>query len=131
GPRPGVAGAADPPVAVGLAALVRHGRQADVAGELPAVGEGAVEHLAREHGGEVRAHAPDEAQGGDLAADSVPRLGGERRVARGAGAWRPPPPASAPAPCCTPAGRPRGRPPAPAACPGRRAGRSWPGARGG
>src|SRR5512144_2214122 len=70
-PRPRVSGPADPPVAVDAAALIRHRRDADVAGELSAIVEAAIEHLAREHGGEVLADTADAAEGSDLAAADV------------------------------------------------------------
>src|SRR6266853_3728156 len=64
GPR--VARSADASVAIHAAALVGHGCDADVAGELTAVGEGAVEHLAHQHRGEVRADATQALEGSDL-----------------------------------------------------------------
>src|SRR5271166_5759596 len=69
--RPRIAGTADVAIAVYAAALVRHGRDADVAGELSAVGEGAVKHLAHQDAGEVLTDATNALQGRDLLAHWV------------------------------------------------------------
>jgi hypothetical protein len=53
---------ADISVAVHTAALVGHRRDADIAGELAAVGEGPIEHLAHQHCRDIRADAADALQ---------------------------------------------------------------------
>src|SRR5271166_4184992 len=69
--RAWIAGAADAAVAVQTSALVRHGCDADVAGELPAVGEGAVKYLAHQYAGEVLTNTANALQGRDLLAHCV------------------------------------------------------------
>jgi hypothetical protein len=45
---------------------VRHGCDADIAGELAAIGEGPIEHLAHQHCRDIRADATDALQTNDL-----------------------------------------------------------------
>src|SRR5437660_295348 len=63
---PRVARPAYASIAVHASTLVGHGCDADVTGELAAVGEGPIEHLAHQYGGEVRADAADALKGSDL-----------------------------------------------------------------
>src|SRR4029077_2395035 len=70
-----VAGSADAPVTVHPTALIGHRCDADIAGELTAVAERAVEHLEDQHGGEVFADTADPLQSDDLADRHVSRFG--------------------------------------------------------
>ena len=74
--RPGtrIAGSADATITVDAAALIWHRRDADVAGELPAIIERTVEYLACEPRGKVIADTPDAAQSANLAVGLLLRL---------------------------------------------------------
>jgi len=64
--RSPIARTADASVSIHVAALMGHGRQADIARELLSISKGTVENLTREDGSEIVANAVDASQRRDL-----------------------------------------------------------------